>query len=227
MWLAGPLSGLLVQPIVGAISDSSTSPYRRRQFILLSTLLIIVSTLCVAYARQIASVISSVAGLGDWDPKEEEWEAAVARWVGVSGFWVLDFGLNGLQGSLRVSLPALITCLTSLALTPCSEHLTDSTTRRLSSLIALLHHKLPHPTPGTVARRILEIFSDISSASSIWATLLFWAGSAEGSFESSKSSVALLWCSLWVSRAGPSRRRLSRAKSAMRSVVASKASLQT
>ena len=34
VWLAGPLSGLLIQPIVGSISDSCTSPHgKRRPFI--------------------------------------------------------------------------------------------------------------------------------------------------------------------------------------------------
>ncbi|ORY76502.1 hypothetical protein BCR35DRAFT_280347 [Leucosporidium creatinivorum] len=101
VWLAGPLSGLLVQPVVGAISDSSSSPYRRRQFILLSTLLILTSTLFVAYAREIAQLLAGLTGLGDWDPKTEESVAAWAVVIGVSGFWVLDFGLNGLQASLR------------------------------------------------------------------------------------------------------------------------------
>ncbi|KAG8808693.1 hypothetical protein FRC19_005718, partial [Serendipita sp. 401] len=37
VWLAGPISGLIAQPLIGAISDASTSAYRRRFWIWLAT----------------------------------------------------------------------------------------------------------------------------------------------------------------------------------------------
>ncbi|KAK4049935.1 hypothetical protein OIV83_003759 [Microbotryomycetes sp. JL201] len=101
VWLAGPLSGLLVQPLIGAISDSSQSRYRRRAFIAGSASIVILSTLLVAYAREIGGLLASWSGLGDWDPEQDD---ALKRWaivVGVSGFYVLDFSLNGLQATLR------------------------------------------------------------------------------------------------------------------------------
>ncbi|BGP51627.1 hypothetical protein JCM10450v2_007577 [Rhodotorula kratochvilovae] len=102
VWMAGPLSGMIVQPVVGALSDSSPSRFRRRQYILFSTLFILVSTLVVAYAREIASLLVSVfTGVGDWDPAREERERTCAIWLGVAGFYVLDFSLNGLQASIR------------------------------------------------------------------------------------------------------------------------------
>ncbi|GAA6044081.1 hypothetical protein JCM8097_000197 [Rhodosporidiobolus ruineniae] len=105
VWMAGPLSGLLVQPIVGALSDSSPSRFRRRQYILYSTLLILLSTLIVAFARELATVICSavpfLGGAGDWDPANERMKRRVAIWLGVVGFYGLDFALNGLQASLR------------------------------------------------------------------------------------------------------------------------------
>ena len=41
LWLAGPLTGLLLQPIIGAVSDRSSSPTwgRRKPFILVGALL--------------------------------------------------------------------------------------------------------------------------------------------------------------------------------------------
>lgn len=42
-------------------------------------------------------------GLGDWDPDEKERGEGWARIIAVGGFYVLDFSLNGLQASLRVS----------------------------------------------------------------------------------------------------------------------------
>ncbi|BGP19706.1 hypothetical protein JCM10213_005425 [Rhodosporidiobolus nylandii] len=104
VWMAGPLSGLIVQPVVGALSDSSPSPYRRRQYILLSTALILLSTLVVAFARELAALLCSLpllGGLGDWDPGNAEREKSVAIGLGIVGFYGLDFALNGLQASLR------------------------------------------------------------------------------------------------------------------------------
>lgn len=88
--------------ITGALSDRSTSQYRRRFFIVLSALLVIVSTLVVAYAHALASILASLSGLGDWDPESREQTKQHAIFLAVVGFYVLDFSLNGLQASLRV-----------------------------------------------------------------------------------------------------------------------------
>ncbi|GJN89859.1 hypothetical protein Rhopal_002848-T1 [Rhodotorula paludigena] len=102
VWMAGPLSGLIVQPVVGALSDASPSRYRRRRYVVLSTAFILISTLVVAYAREISSLLVSIfTGVGDWDPAREDRERTGAIILGVAGFYVLDFSLNGLQASLR------------------------------------------------------------------------------------------------------------------------------
>ncbi|SCZ94417.1 BZ3500_MvSof-1268-A1-R1_Chr12-2g03885 [Microbotryum saponariae] len=101
VWLAGPLAGLIMQPIIGALSDASRTKYRRRAFIAASATSVIVSTLFVAYANEIGSLLSGWSGLGDWDPKQEDHVRASAIAIGVLGFYVLDFSLNGLQASLR------------------------------------------------------------------------------------------------------------------------------
>ncbi|KAM0751517.1 MFS general substrate transporter [Meredithblackwellia eburnea MCA 4105] len=101
VWLAGPLSGLLVQPTIGALSDRSTSPYRRRFYIVLSATTVILSTLAVAYAREIASLLGELSGLGDWDPEAAAKTKQRTIFLAVAGFYVLDFSLNGLQASLR------------------------------------------------------------------------------------------------------------------------------
>ncbi|GAA5856947.1 hypothetical protein JCM9279_005025 [Rhodotorula babjevae] len=102
VWMAGPLSGMFVQPIVGALSDSSPSRLRRRQYIAVSALFILVSSLVVAYARESASVLVSIfTGVGDWDPARASREQTCAIWIGVVGFYVLDFSLNALQAAIR------------------------------------------------------------------------------------------------------------------------------
>lgn len=88
VWLAGPISGLIAQPVIGeprvltfcrcihkrdvspgAISDSSTSKYRRRYWVVLSTAALAVSTLVLAYCEEIASFFVDAS---DWDPKNHK-----------------------------------------------------------------------------------------------------------------------------------------------------------
>ncbi len=57
--------------VAGAISDASTSKYRRRFWIVLSTFALVVSTLTLAYCREIATFFVDLLGssAGSWDPK--------------------------------------------------------------------------------------------------------------------------------------------------------------
>jgi hypothetical protein len=59
----------------GAISDSSTSKYRRRYWVVLSTVALTVSTLILAYCQDIASLLVDFfdIGAGDWDEKRKTW----------------------------------------------------------------------------------------------------------------------------------------------------------
>jgi solute carrier family 45 protein 1/2/4 len=103
VWLAGPISGLIAQPVIGAISDSNTSKYRRRYWIALSTAVLVVSTLVLAYCQDIASFFVDLfpTGAGDWDPKQRQQASNIAIGLAVISFYLLDFALNALQASLR------------------------------------------------------------------------------------------------------------------------------
>ncbi|KAI0322524.1 MFS general substrate transporter [Amylostereum chailletii] len=103
VWLAGPISGLVAQPIIGAISDSSTSKYRRRYWVVSSTIVLVISTLVLAYCQDMASVFVDLfhGGEGDWDPKRNREAANTAIGLAVVSFYLLDFALNALQASLR------------------------------------------------------------------------------------------------------------------------------
>ncbi|EGO27826.1 hypothetical protein SERLADRAFT_447045 [Serpula lacrymans var. lacrymans S7.9] len=103
VWLAGPLSGLIAQPLIGAISDSSTSKYRRRYWVILSTIVLGVSTLGLAYCQSIAAFFVDLfaVGAGDWDPQRAKQAANTAIGLAIFFFYLLDFALNALQASLR------------------------------------------------------------------------------------------------------------------------------
>jgi solute carrier family 45 protein 1/2/4 len=103
VWLAGPISGLIAQPLIGAISDSSTSKYRRRYWIVSSTIVLVVSTLTLAYCKEISGFLVDLfgGGQGDWDPKRSYYVSNTAIGLAIVSFYLLDFALNALQASLR------------------------------------------------------------------------------------------------------------------------------
>ncbi|KAJ2780333.1 hypothetical protein H4R18_003511 [Coemansia javaensis] len=85
VWLAGPLSGLVMQPLVGVLSDRSTSRFgRRRPFIVGSTACAVACLGVIGWTREIAGG-----------------RARLAVWLAVGAFYVLDFAVNALQGCLR------------------------------------------------------------------------------------------------------------------------------
>jgi len=103
VWLAGPISGLIAQPLIGAISDSSASKYRRRYWIATSTVVLVLATLSLAFCQGIASFFVDFfgGGAGDWDPQRIKLVANTAIFIAVVAFYLLDFALNALQASLR------------------------------------------------------------------------------------------------------------------------------
>lgn len=103
VWLAGPISGLIAQPLIGAISDSSTSKYRRRYWVVSSTAVLALSMFALAYCREIAAFFVDIlgGGAGDWDPKRLAQVSNTAIVLAIIAFYLLDFALNALQASLR------------------------------------------------------------------------------------------------------------------------------
>ncbi|KAH8550004.1 major facilitator superfamily domain-containing protein, partial [Umbelopsis sp. PMI_123] len=101
VWLAGPLSGLLVQPLIGAFSDKCTSRFgKRRPYIFVSGILTCLSMLGVAYAKDMADWI---VVHGSYESEESQ-KAARRQWaiiICVSSFYFLDFTLNAVQAICR------------------------------------------------------------------------------------------------------------------------------
>ncbi|KAJ2805351.1 hypothetical protein H4R21_001292 [Coemansia helicoidea] len=85
VWLAGPLSGLVTQPLVGVLSDRCTSRFgRRRPYIVGSTACTLVCLAVLGWTRELAGG-----------------RERAAQWLAVVAFYFLDFSVNALQGSLR------------------------------------------------------------------------------------------------------------------------------
>ncbi|MED6114104.1 transcription factor [Stylosanthes scabra] len=96
IWLCGPISGMVVQPIVGYYSDRCNSRLgRRRPFIIAGALSVIIAVFLIGFAADLGR------SFGD-DITKKTRPQAVA--VFVIGFWVLDVANNMLQGPCRAFL---------------------------------------------------------------------------------------------------------------------------
>ncbi|CAN0921518.1 Sucrose transport protein SUC2 [Linum grandiflorum] len=99
IWLCGPISGMLVQPLVGYYSDRCTSRFgRRRPFIAGGTAFVLFAVFLIGYAADIGRAS------GD-DLSKPAKPRAIA--VFVVGFWILDVANNMLMGPCRALLADL------------------------------------------------------------------------------------------------------------------------
>ncbi|KAK5166230.1 uncharacterized protein LTR77_008491 [Saxophila tyrrhenica] len=92
VWTAGPLSGLIVQPLVGMMSDKSTSKYgRRRPFMLAGTVAVGACYLVLGWAKEIAG----------WVVEGVEGRRKLAIVIAVGDIYVLDFVINVAQSTCK------------------------------------------------------------------------------------------------------------------------------
>ncbi|XP_071728165.1 sucrose transport protein-like [Rutidosis leptorrhynchoides] len=99
VWLCGPISGMIVQPVVGYYSDRCTSRFgRRRPFIFGGAVFVAIAVFLIGYAADI--------GVASGD-KATHTPKLRAITVFVIGFWVLDVANNMLQGPCRALLADL------------------------------------------------------------------------------------------------------------------------
>ncbi|KAB1220685.1 Sucrose transport protein SUC5 [Morella rubra] len=99
IWLCGPISGMLVQPIVGYHSDRCASRFgRRRPFIAAGSSFVAVAVFLIGYSADLGHL------LGDHVENAMK-PRAIAFFV--VGFWILDVSNNMLQGPCRALLADL------------------------------------------------------------------------------------------------------------------------
>jgi solute carrier family 45 protein 1/2/4 len=92
VWVAGPLSGLVMQPVIGMISDRWTGRWgRRRPFMVGGTAGVVVLLLLLGWCETFVG----------WFVKGEEKRRMVTIVVAVVDIYVLDFVINVVQSCCR------------------------------------------------------------------------------------------------------------------------------
>lgn len=91
VWIAGPLSGVIVQPFVGLKSDRSRIQWgKRRPYMVGGAVATILSLLVLAWTREIVSGVGSLFG---FDPASDGVAIAIMSFA-VVFIYVLDFAIN-------------------------------------------------------------------------------------------------------------------------------------
>jgi len=98
VWLAGPLTGALVQPYIGIRSDRCRVSWgRRKPFMIAGTLGVVATSMILAYARDIVRLIGR---LGQDAPYTGAYMTATIVLATVM-MWCLDFSINTVQAAIR------------------------------------------------------------------------------------------------------------------------------
>ena len=98
VWVAGPVTGVLVQPYIGIKSDRCRIPWgKRKPFMIGGTLGTVCGSLLLAYAKELMSIFG---GLGADATYDGAWKTATIIWATVM-MWTLDFCINTVQAAIR------------------------------------------------------------------------------------------------------------------------------
>ena len=101
IWLAGPFTGMVVQPLVGALSDKTTSPFgRRRPYLLGGALLSAIALWALPNSELITNSISAFLHI--------KFPALAALCFAAIMIWILDACVNIAQGPYRALVPDVV-----------------------------------------------------------------------------------------------------------------------
>ncbi|KAJ7473439.1 major facilitator superfamily domain-containing protein [Mycena latifolia] len=96
VFLAGPLSGFLIQPLIGMLADNSTSRWgRRRPYMLGGCALCAGSMLLLGYTREFAAIFTG---------RDNHTNDIVTVWLAILSIYLLDFSINAVQAVDRALL---------------------------------------------------------------------------------------------------------------------------
>ncbi|KAL4788028.1 hypothetical protein BJX76DRAFT_353580 [Aspergillus varians] len=98
VWIAGPITGALVQPYIGIRSDNCRISWgKRKPFMIVGGAVTIVTLLALAWVREI---IGGIVGIFGGDPKSEGAKITIIV-VATVMMWCLDFAINTVQAGIR------------------------------------------------------------------------------------------------------------------------------
>lgn len=93
VWIAAPLTGIIMQPLVGFFSDRSRNPLgRRRPFLIVGTICVVISLIGLAYFKDVAFFFFS---------GYEKVAKNVTIITSIIIIYLLDFSINIVQASSR------------------------------------------------------------------------------------------------------------------------------
>ena len=98
VWLAGPMTGVLVQPYIGILSDKCRISWgKRKPFMIGGALATVISLGGLAWTREI---ITGITGIFGADPKGNFVHVTILTWATVL-MWILDISINTIQAAIR------------------------------------------------------------------------------------------------------------------------------
>ncbi|KDQ54087.1 hypothetical protein JAAARDRAFT_410743 [Jaapia argillacea MUCL 33604] len=96
VFLAGPLSGLIVQPVIGVLADNSKSRFgRRRPYMLSGVALCVFAVLLLGFTRQFAGIFTMSATTAN---------DILTIWLAILSIYCIDFSVNAVQAVDRALL---------------------------------------------------------------------------------------------------------------------------
>ncbi|KAI0299351.1 major facilitator superfamily domain-containing protein [Multifurca ochricompacta] len=96
VFIAGPLSGLIVQPLIGVMADNSKSRFgRRRPFIAAGVALCSMAMILLGFTRNFASIVTK------WGSPANN---VLTIWLAVLSIYCIDFSINAVQAVDRALL---------------------------------------------------------------------------------------------------------------------------
>ncbi|KXN89417.1 General alpha-glucoside permease [Leucoagaricus sp. SymC.cos] len=96
VFVAGPVSGLVMQPLIGALADNCTSKFgRRRPYMIAGTIICIFAMLLLGFTRWFASIFTG------WDNDSND---LLTIWLAVFAIYFIDFSINAVMAVDRALL---------------------------------------------------------------------------------------------------------------------------
>lgn len=90
VWIAGPLSGIITQPVVGVLADSNKSKWGRRSpYIGIGTIIVAAALLTLGWTKEIVSALV---------PIDSDFNRTLIILVAVLALYATDFAINAGKG---------------------------------------------------------------------------------------------------------------------------------